>query len=423
MRSKLLFATALALAPVHDIAAKAASEPALFAAGLEADLQAMIAGGELPNALVLIEQDGKPLVEIAAGYSDIERRTPITRDGIFRLYSMSKPIATVAVLQLADAGKISLGAPVGTYLPELANLRVWSGSQAEPPETVPADRPVTILDLLTHTSGITYEFMGDTPVQRAYREIGVSRSTQVTTRRPQAEPARTLDQLVERLGKAPLLHQPGARFSYGFSTTVLGAVIERVSGQSLDSYLEAHLFNPLEMKDTAFVLSDAQAQRLVTGYKATNGGLEPVDPPETSEYRDPARLRDAGGALAGTLEDYRHFAEMLVNRGEWRGRRVLSKAMVDAMFSPRLRTGGGPELDAPFGLGLAIGDAGTEARGGLPVGAGSWSGSANTYFFADPVHNVVAILMTNELTPGRFEARTWKLRKAIDRAALNVAKG
>lgn len=421
----LTFALALAatatLMPVPALAAPP-SKPVAAALALTAELDAMIAAGELPQALVLIEQNDKPLVEIQTGYCDIASKTPISRDAIFRLYSMSKPITTVAVLQLAEQGKLSLDDPVATYLPELADLRAWDGSSTQPPETVPARRPVSILDLLTHTSGITYEFMGDTPVHRYYRANGVGRETQAASGRPQAEPAQSLSELVERLGHAPLLHQPGEHFSYGFSTTVLGAVIEKVSGASLDSYLKTHIFTPLEMHDTSFVVGPDQASRLVTGYIASDAGLLAIDRPETSEYRNPQRLRDGGGALAGTLEDYRHFAEMLANRGVWHGMRVLSAASVDAMFSPRLRTGGGANLDSPFGLGLAIGDAGTEAHGGLPVGAGSWSGSANTYFFADPVHKVVAILMTNELTPGKFEARTWKLRKALNHTVLEVVK-
>lgn len=410
-----LAAPARADAPISPATASATQS-------LKRELDAMVAAGELPNALVLIEQHGQPLIELSSGYSDIESGKPITGDAIFRLYSMSKPITTVAILQLAEQGKLSLDSPVSAYLPEFADLRVWDGTDQTPMKTLPVKRPVTVLDLLTHTSGITYEFMGDTPVQRYYRAHGVARSTLAASNEPQVPPAATLAELIARLGKAPLLHQPGERFSYGFSTTVLGAVVERVSGESIDIYFRKHIFDPLEMTDTTFVVSDAQAPRLVTGYLASAQGLEAVDLADTSEYRAPTRLHDGGGGLAGTLEDYRHFAGMLARRGSWHGRRILAAASVDAMFSPRLRTGGGEYLDSPFGLGLAIGDAGTEARGGLPVGAGGWSGSANTYFFANPVHDAVVIVMTNALTPGRFEARTWKLRAAVDRAAQAVIK-
>ncbi|WP_313437843.1 serine hydrolase domain-containing protein [Novosphingobium sp.] len=417
----LIAASALAL--TSPAAATAPVPPASAAAqALRSELESMVAAGELPQALVLVEQNGKPLIRISTGYADVETRKPITDDAIFRLYSMSKPITSIGVLMLAEQGKLSLADPVARYLPEMADLRVWDGTARGPATTVSAERPVTIADLLLHRSGLTYEFMGDTPVQRWYREHGVARTTAVASTKVQIAPAATLGQLVERLGKAPLLHQPGARFSYGFSTTVLGAVIERASGQSLEVFLQKRILDPLEMKDTTFVLSDTQAPRLVTGYLATAKGLKAVDRPETSEYRDPERLRDGGGALAGTLEDYRHFAEMLAGGGTWHGRRLLRAETLAALYTPHLRTGGGEALDAPFGYGLAIGDAGTEARGGLPEGAGSWSGSANTYFFADPKHRVVAIVMTNELTPGPFEVRTWRLRKAVNRAALAVIR-
>lgn len=417
----LLAAAALALTSAW-VAAAPVSPASETAQALRSELEAMVAAGELPQALVLVEQNGTPMIRISVGYADVESRRPIADDAIFRLYSMSKPITSVGVLMLADQGKLSLADPVGKYLPELADVRVWDGSPGNPAKTLPATRPVTIEDLLLHRSGLTYEFMGDTPVQRGYRENGVVRATAVASKKAPALPAATLDQLVVRLGEAPLLHQPGARFSYGFSTTVLGAVIERVSGQSLESFLKADIFEPLEMKDTTFVLNDTQVPRLVTGYVATVGDLKAVDRSETSEYRDVQRLRDGGGALAGTLKDYSHFAQMLAGRGVWHGRRLLSAKTVDDIYAPRLRTGGGENLDTPFGYGLAVGDARTEARGGLPQGAGSWSGSGNTYFIADPKHGIVAILMTNVLTPAGFESRTWRLRKALNRAVTALAR-
>jgi CubicO group peptidase (beta-lactamase class C family) len=287
MKPQFLYSAA-ALALTSPAAATAPVSPASEAAqALRFDLEAMVAAGELPQALVLVEQNGTPLIRVSTGYADVESRRPIADDAIFRLYSMSKPITSVGVLMLADQGKLSLADPVGKHLPEMADLRFWDGSPADPATTVPALRLVTIEDLLLHRSGLTYEFMGDTPVQRWYREKGVARTTAVASTKSQALPAATLDQLVERLGQAPLLHQPGARFSYGFSTTALGAVIERASGQTLESFLKTHIFEPLEMKDTTFVLNDAQAPRLVTGYVAAASGLKAVDRPETSNTATP----------------------------------------------------------------------------------------------------------------------------------------
>ncbi|MFT3964549.1 MAG: serine hydrolase domain-containing protein [Sphingobium sp.] len=408
---------AMLLLPLQSVKSAAPAETALGQ-----QLSAMIEAGELPNAMVLVEQDGRPLLSLRLGYADVEHKVPLTDDAIFRLYSMTKPITTVAIMMLAEEGGLSLHDPVGRYLPELAHLRVYAGGQDEPLETVPTQRPVTIEDLLMHASGMSYEFMGDTPVHRYYRRHGVSRATAVTSGQDQAPPARTLDELVARLGDAPLLHQPRERFSYGFSTTVLGAVIERVAGEKLDLFLKRRIFDPLDMRDTAFVVDDAHAARLVTNYAATAEGFLPIDLPTTSEYRDPSRMLDGGGGLAGTMRDYRHFAEMLANRGSWHGHRLLKPESVDAMFTPRIRTGGAPEEDAMFGYGLAIGDKGTEAKGSLPEGAGSWAGSGNTYFFADPKHQAVAILMTNMLTPPPYAQRTYRLRALVNQAALAVIK-
>ncbi|MGF7148067.1 CubicO group peptidase (beta-lactamase class C family) [Sphingomonas zeicaulis] len=397
-------------------------------ATLRTRLTAMVNAGEIPNAQILITQNGKPLAAFRLGYSDIATKAPLPEDAIFRLYSMTKPITSVAIMMLAEEGRLSLKDPVGKYLPELADLRVYNAAaaaaapDADPVPTVPATRAVTIEDLLLHASGITYEFMGDTPVQRYYRRHGVARATAAASGRDQAPPAATLAELVARLGKAPLLHQPGERFSYGFSTTVLGAVIERVSGKTLNAFYQRRIFDPLEMRDTRFVVDDARVARLVANTLATPTGLKLQENAATSEYRDPSRLRDAGGGLAGTIEDYRHFAEMLANRGTWHGRRLLRPETVDTMFTPRLRTGGAPEEDSMFGYGLALGDAETEAKGGLPKGAGSWAGSGNTYFFADPEHKLVAILMTNMLTPGPMAKRTYELRGLVNAAAVGVMR-
>ncbi|MCE7798011.1 beta-lactamase family protein [Sphingobium sufflavum] len=382
----------------------------------------MVDKREIPNAIVLVVQDGQPLLSVRVGYSDVEAKVPVADDAIFRLYSMTKPITSVAILMLVEQGRLSLGDPVEQYLPELSALRVYKSGADERLETSALTRSVTIEDLLLHRSGMSYEFMGNTPVHCYYRRHGVSRSTAVASGADQAAPARTLDELVARLGPAPLLHQPGERFSYGFSTTVLGAVVEHVSGEKLDQFLHRHIFDPLAMRDTGFVVDEARLPRLVTNYVAAEGGLQPVDRPGLSEYRDTGRLLDGGGGLVSTMEDYRHFAEMLANRGHWNGRHILKASSVDAMFTPRLRTGGSSQEDTPFGYGLAIGDAETEARGLLPVGAGSWGGSANSFFFADPAHRAVAILMTNVLTPGSFSARTYALRRMLTSATLTVIR-
>lgn len=377
----------------------------------------MVEADQLPNAQVMISRRGKLLVDFRLGHLDVEDRAPLPKDAVFRLYSMTKPITSVAAMILIQEKRLSLDDPVSRYLPEFADLRVYASGGLDDMVTVPAVRPVTIRDLLTHSSGLTYQFMGDGPVQRYYRRHGAMRDTAVGRQPGDAPPATDLDELVIRLGKAPLLHQPGARFSYGYSTTVLGVLVARASGISLDALLKTRVFNPLEMRDTGFVVPDAQLPRFVTLYRATSAGEVPIERADVSEYRDPSRLRDGGGALAGTARDYLHFCEMIANGGNWHGRRLLSRETLGAMIRPFLPTGGTGLEDTQFGLGFAIGDAHSEAMGGLPLGAVSWGGSGNTYFVADPKSGIAALVMTNILTSGE---RTEALRKALNAAVLRL---
>jgi CubicO group peptidase (beta-lactamase class C family) len=418
-RRRLLAALAAggaALLGPGRLAARTAGPAAAHGGDLGAALAAMVAAGELPHALATVRRHGRAVAEARVGWSDIARRAPIRPDALFRLHSMTKAVTSVAALMLVEDGRLRLADPLPRYLPALDRLAVYAGDEGAAMKTVPAERPITLTDLLTHTAGFTYEFMGDTPVHRHYRAHGISSGLARLIGMPEAAPPpQSLDALITRLGQAPLLHQPGARFSYGFSTTVLGAVIEQVTGERLGAFFQSRIFDPLGLADTGFAIDEARLPRLVTCYLRTAAGLLPGDP-QAAAYRNPA-FDDGGGGLLGTIADYGRFAELLAGRGAWRGRRLLQAATVDAMFRPLLRTGGVPEEDSPFGLGLAIGDAGTEARGGVPRGAGSWAGTANTYFLADPGRGTTAVLMTNVLTPPPYQDQTWRLRALVNRAA------
>lgn len=419
-----LGASAFSLAAAGPAFAETATaQRASAVAELRDGLAAMIAEGTLPNAQVVIAQGGKDVLRFRLGDLDRESGTPLPEDAIFRLYSMTKPITTVAAMMLVEEGRISLDAPIARYIPEFADMRVYESGDLEHMVTVPAARQITVRDLMTHSSGLTYNFTGNTPVQQYYRKHGVMRGGGVGRQPGDALPATSMDELIARLAAAPLLHQPGERFSYSNSTGVLGVVVERASGMPLDRFFRERIFTPLDMRDTTFVVSDAQLARFVTNYTASKDGMTPIETAEASEYRDPRRMFDGGGALAGTMEDYLHFAQMLANRGEWHGRRLLKAESVDAMFMPLLQTGGQAHENVMFGLGLGIGDAASEAIGGMPSGAGGWSGSGNTYFFADPRRNLVAILMTNELIGGEFTERTVRVRTLLDRAAVEVGSG
>lgn len=393
-------------------AAQAQAEaPALVQ--LRSELAEAVSARQIPGATVVIARNGKVLADLTSGWADIERRRPLSRDAIFRLYSMSKPITSVAIMMLAEQGKLKLDDPAETYLPALKGVRVYQSGGLDDMVTAPAKRPMTIADLLTHRSGITYHFAGSTPVHQYYRRFGVMRDTPVGRMAGDGAPARSLDELVVRIGKAPLLHQPGETFAYSYSTTVLGAVIERVSGERLDRYLKRTIFDPLGMKDTTFHISDAQLGRFTVLY---GPGMEPVEQPATSDYRDANRLLDGGGAIAGTADDYLRFAQMLANGGALHGTRLLSEQGVDALFAPRGTMQAMGAQTMRFGYGFSLGDAQSEAAGIQPAGTASWSGSGNTYFFVDRRHRAVALLMTHVLGPAGT------VRASVNRAATALIR-
>ena len=367
---------------------------------LESDLQVAVDDGRIPGAIAIIVKGDRRLADVTVGFSDIAAKTRLRHDAIFRLYSMSKPITSVAIMMLAERGKLRLDDPAEKYLPEWRDMRVYVSGGLDDMVTEPARRPVTIADLLTHTAGITYHFTGETPVHLYYRKYGVMRDTPVGRLPGDGPPARTLDELVARLGRAPMLHQPGETFAYSYSTTVLGAIVERASGQRLDQFLKQHLFDPLGMKGSGFVVADADLGRFTTLYGEGAEGLVVAETAGHSDYRDKARLLDGGGAIAGTADDYLRFARMLTNDGVLDGAHILSKTSVDAMFTPRVPIAGLSPEGAQFGYGFALGDAASEAQGGLPAGAASWAGSGNTYFFVDRKRRAAALVMTHFLGSG-----------------------
>jgi CubicO group peptidase (beta-lactamase class C family) len=380
----------------------------------------LIAEGVIPGAVLLIGRGAQLLHHDVAGWQDVGSRTPMRRDTIFRYYSMSKPIASIAIMALVEQRRLKLDDPVERTLPELANLRVYMSGGLSDMQTVPAERSITIADLLTHRSGITYHFAGEGPVHQYYRAHGVMRDTPVGRRPTDAPPAPDLAELVRRIGQAPLLHQPGTRFAYSYSTTVLGAVIERVTGQRLDLALERLIFAPLGMRDAGFFIADATLGRFVTNYVATAGGMQVVETPAQSDYRNTGRLLDGGGAIAGTADDYYRFARMIAGGGALGRRRVVSRQLLEDALAPKLTVEGMGPRPFQFGYGFQRGDAMSAAAGQLPNGAVGWSGSGNTYFWVAPETQGIVVFMTQVLTPPGFEALSLRLREAITGPALKI---
>lgn len=342
-------------------------------------LETRIAAGHLPGAVVLLARQGRIAWHEAYGRRDPVGDAPMRTDAIFRIYSMTKPLVSVGVMMLVEEGRLLLGEPIGKYLPDLAEMQVAVAGGG----TVPAAAPITIQDLLRHTSGLTYEFRGNGPVQQAYAAAGIARRGQSNA-----------DQ-VAMLGRLPLLHQPGTRWEYSRSTDVLGRLIEVVAGQSLGEFLAARICGPLGMADTGFHVPPEKQGRLAEGF-ATD--------PDTGaaamtllEVREPPSFESGGGGMVGTAADYLRFAQMLAEGGAYNGRRLLSRKTVELMSSDHL--GGIPgagdilPLGHGFGLGFAVRkDRGIAATPGS-VGSFFWSGMAGTFFWIDPVERLTAVFM------------------------------
>jgi CubicO group peptidase (beta-lactamase class C family) len=349
--------------------------------------------GKISGAVALIAKDGKTVYHKSFGYADIASRTPMQRDSIFRIASMTKAITSVAVMMLYEQGHFMLNDPVSDYIPAFKNPRVALsfGADGAVTATRPANGEIKIVDLLSHSSGISYAFM-DQPLQRSYQAAGIIDG--LTARDLK------LADGINLLASQPLLFDPGAEFSYGLNTDVLGYLVEVVSGKPLDVFFAEEIFRPLEMTDTFFYLPDDKADRLVTLYAEVDGRLRVSDGTEADIKLDNPRYPvegekayfSGGAGLSSTASDYGRFVQMLLNEGALDGKRLLSRKSVELMRSPRL---GLPwTVGASFGLGFEVlDDLGTYGELGSAE-TYSWGGAFNTTFWIDPAENLVGIFMS-----------------------------
>jgi CubicO group peptidase (beta-lactamase class C family) len=353
----------------------------------------------IPGAVVLLARNGQIAYLETFGYRDRTSGEPMTADSIFRIASMTKPITAVAALMLAEEGRLQLMDPVARYLPQLEGLKVGvekvDGSGERTLLLEPAKRPVTVQDLMRHTSGMTYGPFGDSLVQRAYREAAMMDDQQTNA------------EMVSKLARLPLAFQPGTAFEYGMSTDVLGRIVEVVSGLTLDRFVAERIFAPLGMRDTAFVLDDEQTRRLAQPQPLPGAtvpviiGYNPARPPKWF----------AGGhGLLSTAEDYARFCQMLLNGGKLDGVSILSRKSVELMTSNHLPPGIGygaftmelgltaplPQLGQGYGLGVGVRL--EPGRSTVPGSTGDfyWGGATGPYFWVDPEEQLIAIMMMQE---------------------------
>ena len=367
--------------------------------------------GIIPGALTLIWRRGTVAHTSLSGFMDLERKTPMREDAIFRIYSMTKPITSVALLMLLEEGKVALDDPVYRFIPGFENLRVFSGGDlASGFQTVPADRPMKIIDLMRHTSGLTYGFLERTPVDAAYRKQGVS----------EFYTEGGLPAMIAQLEKMPLEFSPGTAWNYSVATDVLGYLVEKISGENFADFVRRKILVPLNMHDTDFLVPAEKKARFASCYYTKAGKMLLYDDGQASTYAAPPNLESGGGGLAGTAADYLRFCRMLLAGGALDGVRLLSPKTVNLMTMNHLPDGREMTQMMPntaafnesgyagtgFGLGVAVTvDLAHTMLPGTP-GEYSWGGAAATYFFCDPKEEMAVVFMTQILAaPERTRLR------------------
>ena len=376
--------------------------------------------GKISGCLTLVARRGQVCYLQGEGMMDLERRKPMREDTIFRIYSMTKPITSVALMMLYEKGMFSLNDPVHRYLPQWRNLRVYRAGQWPAILSEPATTTMTLRDLFLHTSGLTYGFQRNTNVDHAYRKLGVQK----------IRPGYTLREMIDELAQLPLEFNPGTAWNYSVATDVLGYLVELLSGQGLDQFFQEQIFGPLGMVDTAFEISPDKVGRFAACYQRdANRQLELEDDPLDSAWRQRSFL-SGGGGLISTIADYYRFCQMLLNGGEWQGQRILGPRTVDFMTRNHLPGGsdiagfsgggfseGGHE-GAGFGLGFSqMIDA---VKGGAIGSPGEyfWGGMASTLFWNDPLEQLSVIFMTQLIPSGTFNFRG-QLHSIIHAALLD----
>jgi CubicO group peptidase (beta-lactamase class C family) len=357
-----------------------------------------VAENQIPGAVCLIARRGKIAYQEAFGMADSEAGKPMQLDTIHRIYSMTKPVTSVAVMMLYEEGKFQLNDPVAKYLPEFGKMQV--GIEEKDPQTgnlvlktAPARRQITIRDLLRHTAGLSYGFFSDTLVDKEYRKAKILSDLNLT-------------EFVTHLTQIPLVYEPGTRWHYSVSVDVLGRLVEVLSGKSFDQFLQERIFEPLDMGDTGFYVPAAKKDRLAKLYTPTKDGkIKPAAicatrqectekfPEAAPSYLEPPTLFSGGGGLVSTAYDYWRFCQMLLDQGNYNGKRLLSRKTVQLMSSDNLGTIPAAMPGYGFGLGFAVNKAPGEAGALGSPGEFNWGGAAGTRFWIDPQEELIGIFM------------------------------
>ncbi|NEW94666.1 serine hydrolase domain-containing protein [Rhodopseudomonas sp. BR0M22] len=364
--------------------------------------------GKLPGTQTLVYRRGQIVYHSSLGFADVERKVAVRDDTIFRIYSMTKPITSVALMMLFEEGRVQLDDPVAKYIPQWAGLGVFQAGIPPYFLTKPPARPMQVVDLLRHTSGLTYGFQNRTNIDAAYREKGIGAF----------EKAGTLESWIADLAQIPLEFSPGDAWNYSVSTDIVGYIVQKISGMPFEQFVKQRILDPLGMTDTDFYVPPAKAQRLAACYTADGkGGMTLSDDPQTSSFLSPPALISGGGGLVSTTADYLTFCRALLNGGELGGVRLLGPKTLKLMTSNHLP--GNRDLtqmslsmfseatNAGIGFGLGFAVNMNPALTLLPGSAGEfyWGGAASTAFWIDPAEELITIFMTQLIPSSAYPIR------------------
>ena len=362
---------------------------------LDAHMQGLVDKGHLPGVTTMLVRHGKVVNFEVHGKKGFDG-PPMTKDTVFRIYSQTKPVTGVAMMILFEEGKWTLDDPVSKFIPEFANLRVFKGVKADGSfDTVPAERPPTMRELMSHSAGFAYGLTPDNPLDKAYADKVLG--------------ARSRADFVKAIAEIPLVDQPGQRWKYSIAVDIQGLIVEKLTGQSLGDFMKARIFDPLKMKDTGFLLPAEKADRLASLYlwspKANK--LVPADGFMVLDVSKPPVMASGGGGLVSTNADYARFAQMLLNGGELEGARILKPETVKLMRTNALSDAIMNSSEPPFntargrGFGLDFAVVLDSAKAG-PQGEGtfSWGGAAGTWFWIDPKNDLFFLGMIHILNKG-----------------------
>lgn len=384
--------------PQAQLFPEASAESAGFSeqglAALDERLAGYVEAGQVAGIEAMLVKDGELVYSSAHGLRDVEEQVPLGEGTIYRIYSMTKPITGVALMQLYEQGKFHLSDPITTYIPEFENLMVLDGTNEDgSPKLVEMKGSPTMRDLMSHTAGFAYGLGGQDYANEQFREKQVLRSPDMQT-------------MIDKVAGIPLLFQPGERWSYSVAVDIQGYLVEQFSGMSLGDYLESNVFAPLNMDDTGFYVAEADYDRLadIMYYSDEAGRFIPIDS-ETVQFRkDTVPFESGGGGLVSTIDDYARFCQMMLNKGTLNGHRILRPESVDLMTLDQLPSGMGigfdgtkraPEEGEPHKFGLNFGLITDPEAMNSPAGTGTyyWGGAAGTWFWIDPENDLFFIGM------------------------------